>query len=1034
MHSYKLNYKLLRKINIKCLISNLKGKIVSRQQYETTINKISDLLQRLHETRAKMQSILNKFDADLKSSRIDMSHNSSSKFSCDTVKDVLSIAKHKIDSYDTTGLLENLKQNNTFNLNNLHLESLESTARQLIHQAHNDILPVWVKYDDAFMCLQTRLTEANRSYQNDLENVDTLTDSSLFEEKLDEMHENRHLFEQFNSSSTFLIDKFAPNENTKHQLKLNRLCLQEQFDKLTVVSDRLKQKYEASVNEHRHYTSLIGDIAVMKEEASRLLKQFNTDSAQNRKSYIGKFEETERKLKDLLDKFKLLNLKDTERIGQIYQVTNPCVNILAKLRENRVSLVSSQQERHHLIQAKLNEIERFLDNYQAKRNEESTLQPVVQTGESTVSNRNLTKLIGCLKYMLANNITLNKYENQLDEFLIESSTDEVLLNKIKFLQIERIGKLKRQINLVACSPDGLFDQLTRLNMLSEQLNGLAGQNLDNNLKHIELVRALKDEFTKVRGEIEKSVCYLQEQNICFIDFRLVKTCCLDPIEDSFVKLLSDCESYGNKMSRYSALTMQLQLTLNDVEHKLANKQKFSFSSNLTDIINKNQLDVEPNNSEFENLEMRLDYFRGIKAYLGSSQLKADLELVQQLGAQLQQRAQSGHEAIRIRHLDLMCRVDMQIKELEQEFAKWKAIVNKSTKLLDIIRRTHEQLAKVSMTSKGSDRVNSTEIINNSCSFSSEAAHDMFNDASTNSLDNRIELKDNKTLNQLIDMLKFEVLSSLNEHEALKQEIVDLSYKSAVKSSAIKAIVENVLIEWEIVNDKTRMKMLKLERFKKHLNELDLKLNKAREQIFGWEVYLNEECFAHLDLVNFQMILAKKNELENLLELLKKKEPDMYGLFKSCLNANRHNGNRQNQMLIGNVKERWQTLRQLAKEKLFLIQNLWLLLCDLNDQIENFYLVLEKTDTFYRNTLLTANHNNNPMAVLKLIQELYLTIQDDFKLIKYLNESYVNFAKVANYFSFFELLNKLKEKFLAINTQWDSLHNEIAVKIKIVSLN
>jgi hypothetical protein len=61
----------------------------------------------------------------------------------------------------------------------------------------------------------------------------------------------------------------------------------------------------------------------------------------------------------------------------------------------------------------------------------------------------------------------------------------------------------------------------------------------------------------------------------------------------------------------------------------------------------------------------------------------------------------------------------------------------------------------------------------------------------------------------------------------------------------------------------------------------------------------------------------------------------------------------------------------------------------------------------------------------------MTIQDDYKLIKYLNESYVNFAKMINSFEMFKRLDKLKQNLLDINSRWDNLHSEIAIKIKLV---
>jgi hypothetical protein len=202
----------------------------------------------------------------------------------------------------------------------------------------------------------------------------------------------------------------------------------------------------------------------------------------------------------------------------------------------------------------------------------------------------------------------------------------------------------------------------------------------------------------------------------------------------------------------------------------------------------------------------------------------------------------------------------------------------------------------------------------------------------------------------------------------------------------------------------------------------------------WEAQIDKESFASYDITDFQLILNKKAELECMFDLWAKKDPDVQAIFKTCLNANKNmlNSSKQNQVVIMSIKHRWQNIRLLIKEKIFLVQNIWLLYCDLNDQIDNFYMVIEKTDQFYRNTLQSAN--NNPKMFLKLIQELYFTIQNDFKLVKYLNESYVNFANLASYFSLFHLLDMFKEKFHRINSEWDTLHNEIAIRIKMVRIN
>lgn len=598
-----------------------------------------------------MQTILNKFDADLKSSKIDMNINTKLNH-----QDVLSIAKNTIDAYDTTGLLDNLKKNNTFNLNNLHLESLEKTAQQLISQAQKNILPVWVKYDEAYSCLQVKINETNRSYVNDLENIENIdvSNSNLFQDKLKEMMENRRLFDQFNTTSNYLIEKFAPNENTKTQLKQNKQGLQDQFEKLSVLADKLKTKYESSLIEHQNFTKLITETNNLNEEAIKVINMFNIDSAnkvRNLRSYTAKLEELETRLKNTLDKFKSLNIKDTERISKIYETTTPCGNLMAKIHDCRLSIIDCVQERQNLVQSKLIDIERYLETYQTKRSEESILlTESLNSHENYIQNKNLNKLINCIKYMLAHNITLSKYESQLEEFINDEANlnDEALYTKLKSLRNEKIHKFRKQINLVSSSPDGLYDNLTALNCLNDQLNNTLEQNMENNMKNIDKFQVYNEKFQKLRREIEKNIFELQEHGLCFIDFRAMKANCLDPIENFYIKIVSDIETVSSKVERYHMMASQLDKSLYDVESKLKSNSK-------TNACNK------PNDSE--NLEKRLTYLKSIKSYLSSMQLKTDIEIVQQLGSQLQQRGlieliqkhhmendkpQYHHEAIRIK--------------------------------------------------------------------------------------------------------------------------------------------------------------------------------------------------------------------------------------------------------------------------------------------------------------------------------------------------------------------------------------------------
>ena len=123
-------------------------------------------------------------------------------------------------------------------------------------------------------------------------------------------------------------------------------------------------------------------------------------------SYIQKFDSCEQRLTDTLEKFKCLNIKDTERISRIYEATNPSSGLLLKLRESRLSLQDCVQERHNIVHLKLTDIERYIDTYVAKRTEEASLIPgcVVVNQETIenyhnfyIENKNLIKLVNCIK-------------------------------------------------------------------------------------------------------------------------------------------------------------------------------------------------------------------------------------------------------------------------------------------------------------------------------------------------------------------------------------------------------------------------------------------------------------------------------------------------------------------------------------------------------------------------------------------------------------------------------------------------------------
>lgn len=144
---------------------------------------------------------------------------------------------------------------------------------------------------------------------------------------------------------------------------------------------------------------------------------------------------------------------------------------------------------------------------------------------------------------------------------------------------------------------------------------------------------------------------------------------------------------------------------------------------------------------------------------------------------------------------------------------------------------------------------------------------------------------------------------------------------------------------------------------------------------------------------------------------------------------------QNELSVRDLKERWLNLKRAIKDRLFKLNNIWILVSDLSDQMENFAQVLNKTEHFYANISATAVTCTSA-CFMRQINELYTIINQDYKLIKYLNESYICLVKLVcsldSSMACNESLSEIKQRLLAINSRWDNLHNEIAFKIKSVN--
>ena len=913
----------------------------------TSSGQLETSARSIFEYLAKIEEARGKMERILRQIEQDLAHHSN--------KNGLKLNQTKTSDNEIDS--NNLKQNNIIaNLSNL---TLEQNARELAEIISSQIQP-WSELEG----LQLSIKELLRIEPDDI--------------KLEEFAEKgESLMEDFNNRAKILGDRLRFNEATWRGIEEVRSVYQVQFERIWTRVEARRRRCEDSRREE--------------ESLRRIAESVEALSKKVQFARTNELDECDIQLKQILDTLRLFEVKDAAKIGSICELNEICSSLMLAIRDKRV-------ETGYHSSVRIIEVQKFIETFEIRRDEDLKLEFRSDKSRQNIihNTQQLSKLVKCLRNMINQDQELHRIEKLLEDLLKELSPDREAAYRIK----DKIIKIRKQIGLIV-SPNGLLDSSTRLLELCHELDANVDKSVETNLTKLDLLRRFHERLHRIRAEFEDSLTSLEVHSVSFLDRVTLHVSLLEPLENYLASLIAESESLSELQRRYSSLCVQIGTSLSDIDKKL-----IDYNRTTAKLISLGE------NLEFERLEAKFNYYKGVKAFLSAAQLKTDIESLQKMGSELIIRVgRAGqHETLRISYLELICRIDQEMKSLEMEFADWKTIVNISRKVLDFVKETHHLLAGVSMSKS---RVAPKQSEDDEYSFGSE-----------------FDLKSDKSLNQLIDWLKFDVGARLNEHEALVNEVTELGERLSIRSSAIRTVVENVKIEWGLLRDKFNLKIVKLEKFRSKLNELDLKLNSLREKIKTWETYLGEECFAGCEFVDFQQIISKKTELEEFMEALKKKEPEALALFKLCLSANRNNlnCNKQNRVLVDRMKERWNNLKNQAKEKILLMQNLWVSLCDLNDQIENFYLVLNKTDTFYRNTLLTVSESSG--LTLRLVQELYETIKDDYKSIKYINESYVNFSRLASHFSVFHLLDKLKHRLLSVNSEWDRLHNEIAIKIKI----
>jgi hypothetical protein len=186
------------------------GKVVTHKQYAKSIDALREILARLDEAKLEMKQVLTKFELEfentansLVASSTDALYNSSENNRGTQIKKVLCLAKDKIGKYDLNGLLDDssLKQSILTNLTN---KNLELRAKQLVVEAETETNELFCKYDSLHESLTSRLDKTRMSIVNDMENLDLIINDdnllrkpNLFEDILDDMLNNKNLFEDF---------------------------------------------------------------------------------------------------------------------------------------------------------------------------------------------------------------------------------------------------------------------------------------------------------------------------------------------------------------------------------------------------------------------------------------------------------------------------------------------------------------------------------------------------------------------------------------------------------------------------------------------------------------------------------------------------------------------------------------------------------------------------------------------------------------------------------------------------------------------
>ena len=377
-------------------------------------------------------------------------------------------------------------------------------------------------------------------------------------------------------------------------------------------------------------------------------------------------DEIDHRLKEIFDRLRGFEVKDASKMRKVSSLNEKCSSLLSLAAEKRCALLGGL-EKEVESGVRIKEVERIIENFDPKFTIPSQSTSTINC--QSVDTQILNHFVKHLRFIVSKGEDLHRGRK-----ILESLKET---NHLK----NKLDKLKKQVDLIA-GQNGMLDSSLRLLELCDELNSKIDKNPEGNLNKIEELKRLKEKAHRVRVGFEEALISLEINGVGLMDTSKSREVFLDPVEKFLSSLIVECESLSELQRRYSTLCEQIETSLGDIEAKLND-----YGRTTAKLLSLGE------SLEFERLEAKFNYYKGVKAFLCGAQLKADIESVQKMGVRL---ISGRHEPLRIRYLELLYRIDQEMKSVEIEFTEWKGILAKCAKIIDFVKQMHQTLASVSL--------------------------------------------------------------------------------------------------------------------------------------------------------------------------------------------------------------------------------------------------------------------------------------------------------------------------------------------------